>query len=274
MCQLQEVKYSCGHVRKTLLQACATAKRLGPTPRSRAPSYCVNGLEVIQGVKAEGSCGRGANGYTCYENQALAPLRQRIGAIERELARLSDRVANVHRVLESEIRPVYDWERVARTGYDVEEMKQRQVTLLTEILPERLAYWRAIVTHVSKQITAATNMTFKTLLEKIGSRVDNIPVSKLDLELWDEWISYDDNGDPIDIQPEFAVLEQVWERMHGLANEEAKMIEDVAATCCLEAIGWNPPQLEDEGERSLLYIALTSRIVHPVRETEAQATPL
>jgi hypothetical protein len=118
MCQLQETGYTCGHVRKTLYEACDFAKRLTPVVNGRAPSFCLNGLSITHHIQFEEACGASCKEEDCnrLELRVLKPFIDRQMAVKAEFTVYAERLRSIQTCMENGKRPLYNFQQVAKEG--------------------------------------------------------------------------------------------------------------------------------------------------------------
>lgn len=259
MCQIQTVKFRCGHSRQVLLQACQTAAKLAPLPPKRAPNFCLEGLHIVNTIlyTAE-ECGRGSNSYGCLENQALKGLDKKYSDLEDELASFSKRVERIKAVLNLRMEPDYNSaqsESQCRARF-MEDQKQ----LRTISLPLGIQKWSATMNLTQKRLNEVYELTVLTLIKTLRN-------STLTLEpAVCAWLQ--ENYGPVeDIKnPIMTFFQDRGEELRQEAHNELVFLEEGAVRACLDDVGWLLPK--EEEDRAWLEECMRDRLLGPASTVE------
>ena len=261
MCQLIEVHYACSHSRRILHEACATAKRFGPRPQSRAPNFCLQGLEVVGWNQSKDDCGRGGDGLTCSQLQTLKPLERRYEEILDELRALNKRVKPIQSILKLGLRPEYDWQKARREGKDVDFQRETLRLTFKEAIPNQLNKWVSRSPSWMEQLHAAFKVSSEKILSKTSGMVID-PRCELAVSVSDLTIAEEDED--IDLMnSDLRVLNAVWTKVDQEAEDIVEMLEEAAAIGSLDAVGWVLPH--NVRSRSSIQIVIEERQIRPIR---------
>ncbi|KAF2873023.1 hypothetical protein BDV95DRAFT_568560 [Massariosphaeria phaeospora] len=277
MCKLQLNEYGCGHVRKTLLEACETHKRLAPVAGTRAPTFCLNGLHVVQRVPVEGSCIRQHKGLTCQQVKALCPLKKRFDEIEAVLTSYRERGAQIKRLIQPGYQPAYNWDQVVSEGLDetsIKMLEDRQVELRSVTIPEYLDNFAYKLNRCGVELHAVYDYNVKQVLaEASGLGISPSPEVAKMLDEANGWYVADfDSSDYSDFNArEWFIIDGPFEKLRDAAHDALLFVEHLALDACLDDVGWELPQ-DPEDHKELLHVMYDRRLM-PVNKSRTEPRP-
>ncbi|KAF2829748.1 hypothetical protein CC86DRAFT_174262 [Ophiobolus disseminans] len=251
MCQLQETTYACGHRRKTLFRACDFAQRLAPMPDTRAPSFCLNGLEITREGVSDESCGIGHSNHSAWSE--LDDFYDCEAAVHSEFECYMRRIRWIETCLDGE-RPECNWAQIAREGFDVDRLKQQQETTWSQTLPEHLAYVESLLIDISNELQVAGTHTVDALL----GYADPNALPELQITLDPDWYP-----DPSTESPALQIYAQVHHVLRSTVRSNLIRLEELAIVACLDGVGWSLPDDDSEAVERLM-ACIESRVARPL----------
>ena len=251
MCQLQQTTYTCGHQRKTLLQACAFAQHLVATPTKRAPSFCINGLAIQQTALSFNLCGRSdKDTEPCAEIPQLTTLYESQVEVRKEWDAYVQRARSVAVCMNARDEPDCNWWQIAKELKDAGELKRRYEVVRCETLPACLARVDALLVETSEQVWSAAMRVVSTLIHRTYSDTSSDSQTNSDLDSRP-------GGDTEDVLTCHA---QTCHELRLHIRKELHTLEHYAVLACLDGIGW---RLSDDGDEELME-AVKGRDVKPL----------
>ncbi|KAF3008757.1 hypothetical protein E8E13_010139 [Curvularia kusanoi] len=268
MCYLQETSYSCGHVQQTLLLACNFAKRLYRTDDARAPIFCLHGLQVVKSVTVEGQCAT-TNAAICdrLQNKSLKPLFRRQTVVQGEFADHAERIRSIGACLENGKRPIYNFQQIAKEGWDAREQQKRQDQLWSEILPASIQKTTNIFADACNEMTIAYTLTMNILLKRdfgISPSTSTLPALKTKLDSYFSAVDFL-HEDYILVDTDAEVCEQVLHKTRDTVQQELLELEAHAVEACMDDVGWLLPK--DDDAKDALSRMMRDRLVQPVEKS-------
>ncbi|KAF2790637.1 hypothetical protein K505DRAFT_364565 [Melanomma pulvis-pyrius CBS 109.77] len=278
MCQLTNLHFACGHTRKVLLEACLLATRLAGHALTRAPDFCLNGVHVVQTIEKEEDCGRGHDGLTCREVQAVQPLIDRYKTMTTDLAGFSARANTIAAFIKIGFTPDCDWDAVKEAGRDVEAFKARQAELLAQVIPEALAEFEASLKNAVQRLQKVFQWNEAHIVCKARGTEDTLAPAPFGLEkLADETVvkssidnADDDDDDDDDEQtskignPNLWAVDLAFKTARAGPHRRLLWLEERAVEACLDGAGWQLPR--DEKDRAELQDRIDCRWVDPSKK--------
>lgn len=269
MCQLTKLHFACGHTRKVLLEACLSATRLAGHALTRAPDFCLNGLHVVQTAEKEEDCGRGHDGLTCREAQAVQPLINRYKTMTADLAGFSARANTIAAFIKIGFTPDCDWDAVKEAGRDVEAFKARQAELLAQVIPEALAEFEVGLNNAVQSLQKVFQWNCEHIVCKVRGTEDTLGPAPFGLEKLAEKTVVESRMDGDDQTSEIAnphlwAIELAFKIARERPHCQLLWLEGRAVEACLDGARWQLPK--NEKDRAELQDRVDCRWVDPSKK--------
>lgn len=269
MCYIQERTFTCGHTQKMLFMSCNFAKQLTPTVDRRAPTFCLEGLKVVQHITIDGACGAYRKYEVCnrLESRVLKPFFDRQAIVEAEFAAYAERFCNIRNCMNNGKRPIYNFQQIAKEGWDAKEQQEQQDMIWTKLLPESVDQFTAVFARACNEMMTVYALTLNTVLLKyFGRSIDheNLPPLTTQIEPgWDlQEYMIQGSGDTPLTNPDAMIFEQVLHQMRTKIQYSLEQLELQAVEACMDDVGWVLPN--DKDARDMVEPMVYYRLVQPL----------
>ncbi|KAF2281411.1 uncharacterized protein EI97DRAFT_454610 [Westerdykella ornata] len=252
MCQLKEIRFACGHSRKVLHQACASAQRLSSTPIRLPPSHCLQGLQTVDISEQYEQCGRTVEGLTCLTHQARNAIKMKIADVQRTMEDYQLRMTNIKDILDHFEKPLPSKSEcrchhsIACPGNEVMFEEFRKKFLLTSWND-----WKILTKKITDEMSELYG-EYVTLLQVIDKPVNTDASNAAARESRAKSISREADN----LVERFGNSCWVWKfDMTTIVD----FVESDARWVSLQSMGWQPPPQEDTPMVVILEEELSTR---------------
>lgn len=250
MCYIQETTYHDGYVQKTILLACNFAERLYRIDNDDAPIFCLNALKVEKSITIKEAYGADPTcNYDRLQMKALKPFFRRQVDLQDEFADYAARIRDIKACLESGNRPTYNFQQIAKEGWDVIEEQRKQDRLWEQALPASVEKVTNIFAAASNEMTIAYSRMLTSHF-RISRSDPPLPARKTRLAPVSSLKTID-----------MEVYEQILQDTIEEVQHELHLLELHAVDACMDNVGWVLPN--DKKARSKLEPTMTYRCVQP-----------
>ncbi|KAF2749097.1 hypothetical protein M011DRAFT_525037 [Sporormia fimetaria CBS 119925] len=189
MCKLGEHIHACGHFREVLVEPCHTALKLSQLPSYRAPSHCLEGLEILEYRRVSTDCGRGSDGLPCRAKQAQQAIDSRLALTQEKLDKCNTRMKGMETVLDSGREPDLHWTTVqSGWGKDAADQLDKELEWMSPTVALFVSEHFKLepqVVHPLEKIVERFEMCCNTIIEKAREILRDAEMGAIELCLED-----------------------------------------------------------------------------------------